>query len=603
MKNAKKMLAAVLAGSMAIGCLAGCGAAEKESAGTAQTEAAKAEGTTAAAAAAEGSSAAAEGEKTGPITTEPITISVLTRRHTNATNDAENIWFFQYLEYWLSEQGYNVTFDLTQSAEPADQLSLMLGTDSLPDLIWGPSLENTKAVMYGEGEGMLLDWAPYINEVNMPNLYALLQQEPDALTASTCNNGAVYSLPYITSRDYNDAKLSFSMNNRVYVDTTWMEECGVEKMPTTIDEFLDMLRAFKNKKLESGETVIPLVSNANFFEKMIWAQLGHYGNEGSTYGTTFTIKDGQVVYPAYTEDYRTFIEIMNTCYEEGLISKDFFTMDKTTARGLMTAGVCGVACDWTLGSVKDFQNFAALELFPIGDNEVVMSLDSVYRTGTVWANANTEYPEVLALICDYLYSEEGAVLYKFGPMQGQDPLNMLDGWYYDENGLITTKLVADGTFATWGDYVQQYVYPYMYVGTDRGINETARKMAGLESIEKEYTIKDAVTGDTIVGAVTKEYDYSTADGHWRKIATEAQEGNMTVLRLPGVYMTEDIALRSTELGKVIKDYVTAESAKFITGSRPLSEIDAFFEELKKLEIEEYIGYNVEAYSAYMEANY
>lgn len=600
MRNKKKMLAAVLAGSMAISCLAGCGAAEKESAGTAAASATKAE--TAATAAAEGGNAAVEGEKTGPITTDPITISVLTKRHKD-TNKAEDIWFFQYLEYWLGEQGYDVTFDLTQGIDVNEQLSIMFGTDSLPDLVWGATLDNTKAVTYGEVEGMLLDWSPYINAETMPNLYALIQEEPDALTASTCNNGAVYSLPYFTGRDYNDAKLSFSMNNRVYVDTTWMEECGVEKMPETIDEFLDMLRAFKNKKLESGAEVIPVVSNANFFEKMLWAQLGHYGNEGSAYGTTFTIKDGQVVYPAYTEDYRTFVEIMNTCYEEGLISKDFFTMDKTTARGLMTEGVCGVACDWTLGSVKDFQNMVALNLFPVDDNEVVMSLDSVYRTGTLWANANTEYPEVLALIADYLYSEEGAVLYKYGPMQGQDPLNMLDGWYYDENGVITTKMVADGTVESMGTYVQTYVYPYMYVGTDRGIDETAKKMAGIDSTFKEHTITDVITGKQVTGVVTKEYDYSTPDGHWRKIATEAQEDNLTVLRLPGVYMTEDIALRSTELGKVIKDYVSAETAKFITGSRPLSEIDAFHEELRKLEIEEYIGYNVEAYSAYMEANY
>jgi len=210
---------------------------------------------------------------------------------------------------------------------------------------------------------------------------------------------------------------------------------------------------------------------------------------------------------------------------------------------------------------------------------------------------------VLALIADYLYSEEGALLYKYGPMQGQDPLNMLDGWYYDENGVITTKMVADGTVESWGDYIQTYVYPYMYVGTDAGIDETSRRMAGLDSTFKEHTITDVVTGKEISGVASKEYDYSTVDGHWRKIATAAQEDYLTALRLPGVYMTEEISLRSEELGKVIKDYVKAETAKFITGSRQLSEIDAFWEELKKLEIEEYIGYNVEAYSAYMEANY
>lgn len=594
MKKTRKFLAILLAGSIAAGCLIGCGKTESNPGNaTAVTESAgKVESST---------TVTEETEQKGPITTEPITISILTRRH-NATNDAKDIWFFKYLEYWLSEQGYNITLDVQQTAEADQQIPLMLGTDSLPDLIWGCGLGTSNAVTYGAEEGMLLDWTPYLNEKNMPNLYALLQEEPDALTASICNDGKIYSVPYLSGRDWGDAKLNMSMNHRVYVDTTWMEECNVE-MPANLDEFLDMLRAFKNKKLESGESVTPLVSNADFFQKMLWANLGHYGNEGSAYGTVFTIKDGKVVFPAYTEDYRTVIEIMKTCYDEGLISQDFFTMDKTTARGLMTAGVCGVACDWTMGYVNNFENYVSLAPFAIDDNEVAMSLDSVYRTGYMWANADTEYPEVLALIVDYLYSDEGSLYYFYGPMEGQDPLEMLDGWYFDEEGNVTTKLVADGTYESFGTYVQQYVYSYMYVGTDKNVTETARKMAGIESTTEEYTITDALTGETVIGQKKQEYTHDNADGHWRLTAMDAQEKHMTVLRLPDVYLTEEDSVRSAELKKVIGDYVKAESAKFITGSRPISEIDTFFEELKKLDVEEYIAIYENAYSTYMDANY
>ena len=47
--------------------------------------------------------------------------------------------------------------------------------------------------------------------------------------------------------------------------------------PTNIDEFLDMLRTFKDKiHLESGEEVIPLLSNVDFFEKYLFLPMDNF---------------------------------------------------------------------------------------------------------------------------------------------------------------------------------------------------------------------------------------------------------------------------------------------------------------------------------------
>ena len=44
------------------------------------------------------------------------------------------------------------------------------------------------------------------------------------------------------------------------------------------------------------------------------------------------------------------------------------------------------------------------------------------------------------------------------------------------------------------------------------------------------------------------------------------------------------------LKSIIEDYVSSESAKFITGVRPLNEIDNFFDELDVLGVQELLGY-------------
>ena len=230
----------LLASALLIGSLAGCGKKNEE---VQKTEESKTQVSTE-------TVKQTENEEKKPITTDPITISILTGRHSNATNNAEDIWFFKYLEWWLGQQGYNAKIEVQQSSELDQQISLALGTDTLPDLIWGKTLLTENAVQYGTEEKMILDLAPYINEETMPNLCESLAKVPDALTASTLPDGGIYGLPYITYRGYMAATGSYGDAHRVYFDQKWLDACGKE-VPKTIDEFLDVLRAFKEIKPET----------------------------------------------------------------------------------------------------------------------------------------------------------------------------------------------------------------------------------------------------------------------------------------------------------------------------------------------------------------
>ena len=540
-------------------------------------------------------SAESEGEKvtsSEPITTEPVTISILTQRHSTATNDASDLWFFKYMEYWFEQQGYDVTIEVTQTTETAQQKSLMLGTDSLVDVVWGIALGTDEAVLYGAEQGAILDWTPYINEETMPNVYAKLEENQIAKLAGICIDGGIYGLPFFTTSTYGSG--TFGTTERMYINQKWLDECNLE-VPTDVEGFIDMLRAFKeNITLESGDEVIPLISNAGFLEKYVWLGLGYYGTSVQ-YGSGIAIKDEQVHLPAYTEDYRTFIEFMNTLYTEGLISPDHFTMDGTTARGLMQSGVCGVLADWTLTYCSEpFSDWVCAEPICFGDNdEIYVSTSSNYTSNTIWASADTKYPEIVAMLVDFVYSEEGSMIYCYGPKEGEDPLNMLDGWYYDEKGAITTKMVEEGIYDEMITYCRQYVYPYDYVGvrpviTNYGYGQT-------------WTFKDAVTGEDVNTIVTEDITHEDNNGHWRLITQEMWNPHITTVGLPTVYLDEETALRATELKTVIEKHIKAESAKFITGTRPLDEVDDYYKELEQLGVQEYIEIYQAAYSNYIEA--
>ena len=534
------------------------------------------------------------------VAEEKVTVSLLTTRNSTATNDIEDVWFFKYLA-----QKMNVDFELEQTLETDQRISLMFASDSVPDLVWGIGLSNNDVMVYGMQEGMLLNWKDLITPELMPNTYQAMQDYPDAFTASTAPDGNIYTLPMITGSSYYANTGSFSAAIRMYINKDWMDACGITEIPTTLDEYLEVLRTFKEKDpMGLGENNIPLIGNQEKDKTFVWNALGFHGTATQAYGTSFDLKDNQLVLPCYTEEAKEFITFYNTLYNEGLISPDYFTLDQTAARGLMASGVCGVLGDSTLAAIGDaWSSWIALSPLTSDVNDVaVAAFNPGYSVGQLYASAYTEHPEVLARIVDYMYSDEGALYYNYGPMKGtEETLGVVDGWYYDENNRITTDKVVNGEFTDISEYAYQYIKSYSSApGRFDHYSQTAAAMAGIEFPGKEMTIVDKLTGAEIPSLIMDVYTDDNNDGHWRITQSEAMIDHLTAVRLPDVYLTAEQNQRVADLSTVINDYVTAESAKFIVGTRPLSELDAYFEELKSLGIEEYIAIYQEAYAPFLE---
>lgn len=534
------------------------------------------------------------------VAEEKVTVSLLTTRNSTATNDIEDVWFFKYLA-----QKMNVDFELEQTLETDQRISLMFASDSVPDLVWGIGLSNNDVMVYGVQEGMLLNWKDLITPELMPNTYQAMQDYPDAFTASTAPDGNIYTLPMITGSSYYTNTGSFSAAIRMYINKDWMDACGITEIPTTLDEYLEVLRTFKEKDpMGLGENNIPLIGNQEKDKTFVWNALGFHGTATQAYGTSFDLKDNQLVLPCYTEEAKEFITFYNTLYNEGLISPDYFTLDQTAARGLMASGVCGVLGDSTLTAIGDaWPSWVALSPLTSDVNDVaVAAFNPGYSVGQLYASAYTEHPEVLARIVDYMYSDEGALYYNYGPMKGtEETLGVVDGWYYDENNRITTDKVVNGEFTDISEYAYQYIKSYSSApGRFDHYSQTAAAMAGIEFPGKEMTIVDKLTGAEIPSLIMDVYTDDNNDGHWRITQSEAMTDHLTAVRLPDVYLTAEQNQRVADLSTVINDYVTAESAKFIVGTRPLSELDAYFEELKSLGIEEYIAIYQEAYAPFLE---
>ena len=109
--------------------------------------------------------------------------------------------------------------------------ALFLNTGDLPDVVW---LRNSTDVIANYGDlGYFLNFMDYLDY--MPNLKSYLETYPQ-IANMVNENGALYCLNDIEPNDYIDESY--------FVNKTALEALGKE-IPTTWDEMLDCMRAYK----------------------------------------------------------------------------------------------------------------------------------------------------------------------------------------------------------------------------------------------------------------------------------------------------------------------------------------------------------------------
>ncbi|MBE6975982.1 MAG: extracellular solute-binding protein [Ruminococcaceae bacterium] len=571
-KTLSKVLALLMLAAIMVGCFAGCGTGDNEYETLPSQE---------------------------PVTDMPptdvnYTISIMTQRHTGTTTEAEDLWFFKYMEYWFAQKGYNVDIQVTQNSDMSTQKSLLLNTNSLPDLMWSVNLKNTEIVKYAIEEGLILEWTPYINEDMMPNLTKRFADQPESKVLSTAPNNGIYGIPYYAPSQY--ASGCYGTSERLYFRQSWLDQAGVTN-PTTKEELLNVLRAFKSKITDpsADKQDVPLVSSSSFFEKYLWTCLGFYGTEPGKFGTNLMVKNGQLTIPAYTESYKEFVSIMKTLYDEGLIAKDYFSYSDASAGALINNKQCGALSWWTLEYVgNEFSDIVCANPIPLGDvtsveDIHVSRLKSVYPN-YIWARKMVKQgeegaepgkdPRILAMLIDYVYSDDGAWLYRYGPEQGKDPLGLVEGWYFDENKDVTTEKVANGTYASISAYGRNELFPNDYAGLRPAVTTSGT------GAMKEFT--DSVTGETYTCIDNLLLTHDNNDGHWRLITIEKWSDRATSIRIPDAYLGSEDTATADDYYKAFTSWINSETIKFITGTRDISEIDQFYKELEDLHIKEYL---------------
>ena len=521
-----------------------------------------------------------------------VTLKIVAKQNAGWGN-AEDIWFWKYVEDQM-----NINVDVIQTQDAETYKSLAFASNELPDIFVGCGFGTSELVKYGELEGQLVDLAPYITEEYMPNLYAMSEKMPDLLSRISTAEGKIFSLPFVENGDLRSIACH-TAGARFFINTKRLEAIGREQ-PETLEEMIDTLYALK----EEDENVIPLGGSAVAYNpgSMILISMGYLTTD--SWGLTPCLRNGEVVIPAGDREvFGEYLKIMNQLHKDGIIESDFFTMDRNAVDARMAENQYGLLGNVAYTTLPDtFADWWHINPLTSEWNDTKMwpttciNLDSTALSYTVGGFVVTSACKDIATalrFADWFYdaNSEHFGLSWWGPtaqmVEEQDiGYGITKGWVMNEN--------LQDYYLDTNDPTQDYQFRYEHIFA-------IHSGSGLGNGMYSAPVKQLMAGliDDIDKATIAQLNPDNGDDHYR-ISEAAQVRKYLVTMYPHiVFFSAEDNITISDYKVLINDYVKEETAKFVTGLRPVTdaELDSYFNALEGLGIQELLAFYADYYEA------
>lgn len=252
----KRIVTALLSLSMLFGLLAGCGnggtssaepstsAAPEQKPAAASTAAAPEQPEAEAAFTVEEESAAEAAETEHPTLSYPVgdgeeTFRMLQVYNPNASavygNEGDYSTALTY-QTLAEKTGINIEFKMLAEASFSTQIDLIIASGDTPDF-YGRSLGSYDSKLQAAvEEEVVIDILPLVEE-NAPDLYALMEQDPDWKTKLTNSDGTICKIASYTLPKTTDGP---------FIRKDWLDHLGLDA-PTDLDSLTNVLEAFKSE--------------------------------------------------------------------------------------------------------------------------------------------------------------------------------------------------------------------------------------------------------------------------------------------------------------------------------------------------------------------
>ncbi len=348
-----------------------------------------------------------------PIVKEPVTMSIFGKQGAIHAEWSTMDFFKKYQEM----TGITLEFNQAPSQGYDEAKSLMWENETYDDMLVAPALSGTEIIKYGD-QGVLLPLEDLMAEY-APNYTALMEKYPDIKGRITAPDGHIYALAAIIA-------VNAARTEKIWCNKAWLEACNLE-VPTTFEELETVLRAFKaydaNGNGEADE--IPIAAaDLNFWFDTVAGMFGLQYQFGQEMNLS---EDGKTLTSWLTSDqFKALLQWSHKMYEEGLLDPDIFTQEYAKFNAKMSGQMMGIFFNQADDAFDSTNYIGIAPMAGMSDKVYVQSGPVARDMGTFAITCDCDYPEAAMRWIDYLFSEEGSYLMRYG-IEGKT-------WTRDENG-------------------------------------------------------------------------------------------------------------------------------------------------------------------------
>ena len=252
---------------------------------------------------------------TFPISAETQTLTALSIPMAGV-EDMNTNWYSLYVEKMT-----NVKVEYVL-AEGAEKVTVMLNSgEELPDVLLGSTGLNFDAqYLYGR-QGIIKPLNDLIDQYTV-NVRRILDGWPVYKMTSTRPDGNIYVLSA-----YSECYHCMA-SQKMYINVKWLETLGLD-MPSTTDEFRDVLRAFKTQDPNGNGLAdeLPLTGATGHWHSNLDGFLMSafiYNDSGNRLNV---LDDGTLIANFVQPEFREGLKYINSLFAEGLVDKEMFVQN------------------------------------------------------------------------------------------------------------------------------------------------------------------------------------------------------------------------------------------------------------------------------------
>jgi putative aldouronate transport system substrate-binding protein len=237
---------------------------------------------------------------------DPVKIRVFeTDNNYTVPTDVKNDPTFRYL---MEKTNTDLDWVFLPHGDYANQLRIKFSSGDIPDVVqdWGINLDLLS-------NDMILPLNDLIDQYGSN----LKKNIPQFVWDGVTIDGKIMAIPEGPSGNTPSGRI-------IFVRKDWMDKAGVKEIPQTPEQFLDMLRAFRDNDLNGNgkKDEIPFAARENF----TWMEnvFGMFGVNPYTYAE----HNGEVL-PGYVHpNFKNALAFVKTMVDENLIDSEFLTMKR-----------------------------------------------------------------------------------------------------------------------------------------------------------------------------------------------------------------------------------------------------------------------------------